>query len=59
MERVLLMGVVLEPEEVWEEEVVAEAGWEAPDLVQVQPENVYALPVELLPLIKQVYLAIR
>ncbi len=51
MEQALLEEVVLEQEEA-QEEVVAEAEWEAPDLVQDQLVSVYVLPVQLLFLIK-------
>ncbi len=51
MEQALLEEVDLEPEEVWEE-VVAEAGWEVPDLALVPAVSVYVHPVELLYLIK-------
>jgi len=51
MEQALLVEGVLEQEEVWEE-VVAEAGWEVPDLVLVPAVSVYVPPVELLYLIK-------
>jgi len=51
MEQALLGEVVLEPEEVWEA-VVAEAGWEVPDLVLVPAVSVYVPPVVLLFLIK-------
>lgn len=52
MERALLEEVVLEQEEVWEEVVVAEAGWEVPDLVLVPAVSVYVPHVELLFLTK-------
>ena len=58
MEQALPVEVALEPEEVWEEEVVG-AGREVPDPVLVPPESVYAPPVELLPLIKQEHPAIK
>ena len=51
MEQALLGEVVREQEEVGEE-VVAEAGWEAPDLALVPAASVYAPPAELLCLIK-------
>ena len=51
MEQALLGEVVLEQEEVWEK-VVAEAGWEVPNLVLVPAVSVYVHPVELLYLIK-------
>lgn len=52
------MEVALEPEEVWEEDVVG-AGWEVPDPVLAPPGNVYVPPVELVSLIKQGYPAIK
>ena len=52
------MEVVLEPKEVWEEDVV-EVGWEVPDLVLAPPGSVYVPPVELLSLIKQGHPAIK
>ena len=51
MEQALLGEVVREQEEVGEE-VVAEAGWEVPDLVLVPAASVCVPPVELLCLIK-------
>jgi len=60
MVQALLEEVVLGPEEVWvREEVVAEAGWKVTDLVLAQVVSVSALPVELLFLMRQEYLAIK
>jgi hypothetical protein len=54
MEQALLEEVVLE-----QGEVVAEAEWEAPVLVQDQLVSVYVLPVQLLFLIKWGFPAIK
>ena len=52
MEQVLQEGVVLEPEEVWEEKVVEE-GCREPDQVLGPAVSVYVHPVELLLLTRQ------
>jgi len=51
MEQALPDELVLEQEEAWEE-VAAEAEWEAAKQVQVPGACAYALPVELLRIIK-------
>ena len=53
-----LLGVVLEPEEIWKK-IVAGAGWEAVNPVLVLEASVYVPPVELLLPTRQEYPAIR
>ena len=58
MKQALLVEAVPEPEEVWEE-MLGEAGWEVLNQVLAPAVNVCVHLVELLPLIKQEYLAIK